>query len=128
VLVRNGRTTIPQRFAVDFIGVDSSGRAVRGDFRKSTNADWIGFGAEVLAIADGVVREMRDGIPDNTPLVEPPPPAALTLAAVGGNYVVLEVAANRFVHYLHLQRGSVSGESWATSPAWSDSWAVGQFG
>ena len=108
VLVENGRTTVPQRFAIDFIGLDSMGRGVRGDVRQSSNSDWIGFGADVLAVADGVVREARDGVVDNVPLVEPPPPAGLGLPDVGGNYVVLQLGANQFVHYVHLQRGSVS--------------------
>ena len=108
VLVQKGRITIPQRFAIDFIGLDSRGRGVRGEVRQSSNSDWIGFGADVLAVADGVVREARDGIVDNVPLVEPPLPAGLGLPDVGGNYVVLQLGAKQFVHYMHLQRGSVS--------------------
>jgi murein DD-endopeptidase MepM/ murein hydrolase activator NlpD len=108
VLVQNRRTTVPQRFAIDFIGLDSTGRGVRGDIRQSSNADWIGFGADVLVVADGVVHEARDGIVDNVPLVEPSPPAGLRLSDVAGNYVVLQLAANQFVHYVHLQRGSVT--------------------
>ena len=108
VLVQDGRTTIPQRFAIDFIGLDSSGRGVRGEVQQSSNSDWIGFGADVIAVADGVVREARDGIVDNVPLVEPPPPAGLEWQAVGGSYVVLQLGASQFVHYMHLQRGSVS--------------------
>jgi murein DD-endopeptidase MepM/ murein hydrolase activator NlpD len=108
VLARNGRVTIPQRFAVDWIGVDDEGRAVRGDFRKSANEDWVGFGADVIAVADGVVREARDGILDHAPFVEPPPPTAVTLEAVGGNYVLLELSRSRFAYYAHFQRNSVA--------------------
>jgi hypothetical protein len=107
LLARNGRVTIPQRFAVDWIGVDETGRAVRGDFQKSNNEDWVGFGAEVIAVADGVVRDMRDGVVDHAPLVEPPPPASVTLEAVGGNYVLLELSPNTFVYYAHLKQDSV---------------------
>jgi murein DD-endopeptidase MepM/ murein hydrolase activator NlpD len=108
VVAWNGRTTVPQRFAVDFIGLDANGRAVRGDFRTSANQDWVGFGAEVVAVADGVVRETQDGVIDHTPLVEPDPPAVLTAAALYGNYVVLDLGSNTFVHYAHLQRNSVT--------------------
>jgi peptidase M23-like protein len=107
-LAWNGRVTIPQRFAIDFLGLDTNGNAVRGDFRKSANEDWEGFGVEVVAVADGVVRDMQDGIADNLPLVEPPPPAEPTAAAGYGNFVILEVQSKTFVHYAHLQRGSVS--------------------
>lgn len=107
-LAFNGRVTIPQRFAIDFLGLYAEGNAVRGDFRKSANEDWKGFGAVVVAVADGVVREMQDGIADNMPLVEPPPPAEPTAAAGYGNYVILEIRSKTFVHYAHLQRNTVS--------------------
>jgi murein DD-endopeptidase MepM/ murein hydrolase activator NlpD len=108
VVAWNGRTTVPQRFAVDLIGLDANGRAVRGDFRDSANEDWVGFGSEVVAVADGVVRGMQDGVPDHAPLVEPDPPAALTPDALYGNYVVLDLGSDAFAHYAHLQRNSVT--------------------
>ncbi len=108
VLVESGRITIPQRYAIDFIGLDAAGRAVGRDVHGSSNADWVGFGAEVLAVADGTVREVRDGLADWAPLYEPPAPAGVGLQFAGGNYVVLELAGHRFVHYAHLQEGSVS--------------------
>jgi hypothetical protein len=113
VLMRNGRPTIPQRYAIDFMGLDQRGRLVAGDLKtstdlkRSTNADWVGFGAEVLAVADGVVREMRDGQPDHAPLFEPGPPKDPSLSAVGGNYVVVELPRGQFIHYVHLQLDSV---------------------
>lgn len=67
-LAENGRVTIPQRFAIDFIALDAAGRAVRADVRTPSNDNWIGFGADVLAVADGVVRDTQDGIVDNPPL------------------------------------------------------------
>lgn len=108
VLPPTARATIPQRFAVDFIGLDANGRAVRGDFRTSANADWIGFGAEVIAAAAGIVRDVRDGMPDNAPMAPVSPPAAPTAAATYGNYVVVDIGSGRFAHYAHLQRNSVS--------------------
>jgi murein DD-endopeptidase MepM/ murein hydrolase activator NlpD len=108
VLVKGRRITVPQRFAIDFMGLDATGRAVRGRLQGSSNADWVGFGAEVIAVADGVIREARDGVVDNPPLFEPGPPANVELPAVGGNYVVLQLAGTILVHYAHLQQGSVA--------------------
>ena len=107
-LVNERGAKIPQRYAIDFIGVDDHGSAVRGDFRKSANEDWIGFGQEVLAVVDGVVFEARDGLTDNQPLVEPPRPSSPSAAASYGNYVIVEVNDRTFVHYVHLQRTSVA--------------------
>jgi murein DD-endopeptidase MepM/ murein hydrolase activator NlpD len=104
-----GRTArIPQRYAIDFIGVDDNGRAVRGDFRKSSNNDWIGFGREILAVLDGTVYAARDGIVDNQPLVEPPRPSSPSAADTYGNYVIVRAGDGTFVHYAHLQQNSVA--------------------
>lgn len=108
LLARNGLVTIPQRFAVDWQGVDDAGRMVRGEFLTSANEDWVGFGTEVVAVADGLVRGVRDGIVDHAPLTEPGPPADVTQDDVGGNYVVLELNPRTFVYYSHLQRNSVA--------------------
>ena len=108
VLVDERGARLPQRYAIDFIGVDDNGRAVRGDFRKSANKDWIGFGQEIVASSDGVVYATRDGLPDNQPLAELPRPASPSAADTHGNYVIIEVNDRLFVHYAHLQRDSVA--------------------
>jgi hypothetical protein len=106
-LVNEGGARIPQRYAIDFIGVDESGKAVRGDYRKSTNEDWIGFGIEIQAGVDGVVHAARDGLIDNQPLVQLPPPASPSASDTYGNYVIIAVNDHTFVHYAHMQRNSV---------------------
>jgi murein DD-endopeptidase MepM/ murein hydrolase activator NlpD len=105
-LAGNGRVTIPQRFAIDFLGLDAQGRAVRRAAKGSANEDWIGFGAEVLAVGDGLVRDARDGVADRAPLAVSGPPASTTARGLYGNFVVLETGGV-FVHYAHLQHGSL---------------------
>lgn len=86
------------------------GRAIRpdlADISKSQHADWIGYGADVLAVADGVVRDVRDGQLEHAPLTPQPEPESLTAHGLFGNYVVLEIAPGAFATYAHLQRGSV---------------------
>ena len=107
-LVHDGRLKIPQRYAIDFLGVDENFRIVRGEVTKSTNRDWIGFAAEVVAAHDGVVRETRDGVADNAPLQELGPPLNPSAGATYGNFVIIEVNATTFLHYAHLQRNSVA--------------------
>lgn len=106
----NGQLTIPQRYALDLVGVDPAGHAMRPgvkDIRQSSYADWIGYGTDVLAVADGVVRGARDGEKEHRPLEPQPEPASLTSNGLFGNYVVLEIAPGVFASYAHLQRGSV---------------------
>lgn len=111
LVAANGRRTIPQRYAIDFFGLDPAFHAVRTDREKidqSTVADWAGFDTEVLAVADGVVRDRRDGEPDNKPLAPLAAPDDLTARTLYGNFVVLEIAPHVFVHYAHLRTGSVT--------------------
>ncbi|WP_266158293.1 M23 family metallopeptidase [Dyella silvatica] len=106
----NGALTIPQRYALDLVGVDDHGHAIRAgvkNIQQSTYADWIGYGADVLAVADGVVRNTRDGEAEHQPLTGQPEPTSLTAHGLFGNYVVLEIKPGVFASYAHLQRGSV---------------------
>ena len=106
----NGALTIPQRYALDLVGLDAHGHAMRAgvkDIQKSTYADWVGYGTDVLAVADGVVRKVRDGEQEHQPLSPQPEPTSLTTNGLFGNYVVLEIEPGVFASYAHLQRGSV---------------------
>ncbi|GAA0681056.1 M23 family metallopeptidase [Dyella marensis] len=106
----NGDLTIPQRYALDLVGVDDAGHAMRPgvkDMQKTTYADWIGYGAEVIAVADGVVRDTRDGEQEHKPLSPQPEPSSLTADGLFGNYVVLELQPGVFATYAHLKKGSV---------------------
>ncbi|WP_439448288.1 M23 family metallopeptidase [Stenotrophomonas sp. ATs4] len=107
----NGDLTIPQRFALDLVGVDEQGRAVRPDakdLQHIRHPDWVGYAAPVLAVADGTVRAIRDGQPEHAPLTPQPEPASLSAEGLFGNYVVLEIAPDVFASYAHLRAGSVS--------------------
>jgi hypothetical protein len=108
MLVHGRRITVPQRYAIDFLGLDGNGRGTRRALTGSSNGDWFGFGADVVAAVDSLVLEARDGIADNPPLFEPPPPRTVELSDAGGNYVVLDLGRRRFIHYAHLQQGSVT--------------------
>jgi hypothetical protein len=99
-----GNITIPQRFAIDFLQVDSAGNSFKGD--RSKNANFIAYGKEVLAVGDGIVVQTKDSIPENTegPMSRAVP---VTLITIGGNHVVLDLGNDRFAFYAHLQPGSL---------------------
>lgn len=107
----NGQLTIPQRYALDLVGVDARGRVMSDkitDIRQGRHADWFGYGAEVIAVADGVVVSTRNDQQEHNPLEPQPEPVALTTDGLFGNYVVLKIAPGVFAGYAHLQRGSVA--------------------
>jgi len=69
------------------------------------NAARYSWGQEVLAVADGVVAEIKDGIPEN--VMGSAPPIEITLETLPGNYVVLDIGGGRYATYAHLQPGEM---------------------
>jgi len=100
--VVDGRARIAQRFAIDWVKLGPDGRLFHGD--KAANANWYGFGADVLAVADATVSAAHDGIPENKPSDKRAVP--ITLVTIGGNYLILDLGAGRYAFYAHLQPGS----------------------
>jgi hypothetical protein len=112
-VIRVGDDTVPhlaQRFAIDWVQMDARGEYAR-DHRGRRNADWYGYGAPVLAVADARVAAVVDGIPDNTP-GEGSRAVPMRVATVLGNYVVLDLgsgqgAEHRYALYGHLKPGTL---------------------
>ena len=99
----NGSLHDAQRFAIDWVKVDSGGRTFSGD--EKNNRSYYAYGKEALAAADGIVTEIKDGIPENVP--GPDRAVPITLETVGGNHVILDLGGGRFAFYAHFQPGSL---------------------
>jgi hypothetical protein len=92
-----GKARIPARFAVDWVKLGPDGREFHDDGTIATNH--YAYGADVLAVADGVVTASVDRFP------EPTTPVSFDNEA--GNYLSVDIGAGRFAVYEHLQPGSV---------------------
>lgn len=99
----NGREVLPERFAMDFIQVDENNLAFSGDVNKNEN--WIGWGQEILAVADGTVFSTLDEQPTNTVFQSEGLPS--TVPEGGGNQVILDIGDSQFAGYMHMQAGSL---------------------
>jgi murein DD-endopeptidase MepM/ murein hydrolase activator NlpD len=104
VLALDGHVAIGQRFAIDYLRVDSTGSSRHGDPQKNTS--YYAYGTELLAVADGIVAGTKDGIPENVPGANSRA-VPITLETVGGNFVAIEVAKGRYALYAHVQPGSL---------------------
>jgi Peptidase family M23 len=96
------RIATAETFAIDSAKVrhdrifDGDGKAVE---------QYYGFGEDVLAIADGTVVSVHDGMSDQTPFVLMIPKSK---SDYGGNNVMLEIAPNVFAWYAHLRARSIA--------------------
>jgi hypothetical protein len=100
--VDGARVVKIETFAIDWIRLEGK-RFFAGDGTR--NEDYFAFGADVLAVADGAVVFIRDGIPEETP--NEPPTTVHQPLDYGGNEVVLELAPGVYAFYAHLQPGSI---------------------
>ena len=100
--VVQGHVYFPERFAIDFVQFGANGMTYSGDPKK--NQSYHCYGADALAVDDGVVVATKDGIPENIPgsLAIP-----ITLGNMGGNYVLLKIGRDRYAFYAHLIPGSI---------------------
>lgn len=99
---QDGRDRIPGRFAIDFVKVAPDGTITRGDANKP--ADALGYGDDVLAVADARVVTARDGMAEAASIDANGKHARDDAA---GNHVVLELSPGLYVFYEHLKPGSL---------------------
>jgi murein DD-endopeptidase len=100
----DARAVISQRFAIDWVRLGDDGTTFHGD--KLDNKNYYAYGVDALAVADGVVTETKDGIPENIP-GEKSRAVPITLETVGGNHVIIDIGNGCFAFYAHLQPGSL---------------------
>jgi len=100
----NGGLYFAQRFAINWMQLDQNGRFINGD--ASDVRGYVGYGAQVLAVADGTVVGIEDSLEDQKP-GSLPDPATITIDNVDGNHIVLDLGGGVYAFYAHLQKGSL---------------------
>jgi hypothetical protein len=108
LLSLNGHFTLAQRFAIDWEQVDAENRVVKGDTKVLSN--YVIYGREVLAVADGTVVSSRNDRPEQVPGALP---QGMTIDQADGNFVVLDIGGGNYVLYAHMQPGSVMAKAGA---------------
>lgn len=106
LLVVDGRAQISRRYAIDWLKLEN-GAAFYGD--EGDARSYHAYGEDVLAVDDGTVVTVIDGIPDNKPRTAAgfSPAVLLTQETIGGNFIALDLGGGQFATYSHLQPGSL---------------------
>lgn len=106
VLALDGHVASGQRFAIDFLQVDTAGSSHRPGSDPSKNASYYAYGTPLHAVADGIVAATKDSIPENVPGANSRA-VKIDLVTVGGNYVGIDVGGGKYALYAHVQPGSL---------------------
>jgi murein DD-endopeptidase len=100
----NGHAYISQRLAIDWVQLNPDGKTYRGD--PSDNKNYRAYGAEIQAVSEGVVTQVKDGIPQNIPGADSRA-VPMTLETISGNHVIMDIGNGLYAFYAHMQPGSV---------------------
>ena len=102
VAIDGVRIETAETFAVDWAKAKTD-RLFDDDGKKVEQ--YYGFGEDVLAVADGTVVSVHDGMPDQTPFVFMVPKSK---SDYGVNNLMLELAPSVFAWYAHLRQDSIT--------------------
>lgn len=94
-----GKSSYPQRFAIDWTYVGDDGYFADDDIKQNKN--WKSYGVELISVADGTVVETKDEIIENEPLSENMA-VKITRETIAGNYIVIDIGNNIYAVYGHL--------------------------
>jgi biotin carboxyl carrier protein len=100
----DGHAYISQRYAIDWVEAYPDGKTFQGD--EKDNKSYKIYGAEIHSVADGVVTETKDAIPQNVPNAETHA-VPITLETIGGDHVIVDIGGGRYAFYAHMQPGSL---------------------
>ena len=105
----NGKLNNSQRYAIDWKRVNDQGAFYAGD--RTKNEDYVDYGADVFAVADGTVVGVLDNVDANAPGIlpaqDPTLAAKLTVENVDGNHVILDLGGGVWAMYAHFIKGSI---------------------
>jgi murein DD-endopeptidase MepM/ murein hydrolase activator NlpD len=115
------RWAIPEEFALDIARLGGDGLSHKGDGTRFE--DYYGYGADILAAADGRVIETENDQPEDPAAMQRPNESqeayfsrlqkeqagrlSKGMTVVTGNYVLIDHGQSEYSFYAHLQPGSV---------------------
>jgi len=105
VIVLNGKPRVPERYAIDWIKLGDDGDSYSGD--RYRNSSYHAYDVPILAVADGKIVTVKDGLPENVPHTKKLA-VAMTLVNVAGNHIVEDIGGGLYAGYAHFIPGSIT--------------------
>jgi murein DD-endopeptidase MepM/ murein hydrolase activator NlpD len=103
-VVLGGRMTQDGRHAIDWKRMEN-GASFSGP--EGDIASYYSNGQHVLAVANGTVVKIKDGIPNNRAGHVGAEALNLSIETIAGNVIVLDLGSGQYAYYAHLQPGSL---------------------
>lgn len=100
----NGWLWVAERYAIDYVQINESGRLFDGD--KTKLESYAYYGAEILAVADGPIVSMKTDLVEQVPGTAP---TGLQVNEYGGNNVIQDIGNGHYAFYAHLQADNPLG-------------------
>lgn len=117
ILPLNGQLNATERYAIDWVQLNPAmqadpasipeGQMPTFDGDPTANDSYLAYDADLLAVADGKVVAMSDGMPDSTPQHLP---EGLSVHQLGGNYLIIDIGNGFYAFYGHVKAGSFTVE------------------
>jgi hypothetical protein len=98
----NGAFWFAERFAIDYVRLTADARMFTGE--RTDLASYPYYGADVVAVADGPVVAVVDGLPEQAPGANP---QGLQLDQYAGNRVIQDIGGGNYAMYAHLKTATV---------------------
>jgi hypothetical protein len=105
VIVLNGKPRVPERYAIDWIKLGDDGDSYSGDRYK--NSSYHAYDVPILAVADGKIVTVKDGLAENVPHTKKLA-VAMTLVNVAGNHIIEDIGGGLYAGYAHFIPGSIT--------------------
>ncbi len=107
MLVINGRAFIAQRYAIDWVQVQTvDGKVTTWKGPEDQNASYFCYDQPIYSVGDGTVADASDGMAENVPH-SGKHAVPIGFDNAGGNHVVVEIAPHRYAFYAHMRPGTV---------------------
>ncbi len=101
VMAVNGEIRVPERFAIDWVQIDSSNKLLTGPGDKLESYPY--YGDTIYSAAAGKVVNVYDEAPEQTPGKI----TGINTLNIGGNMIVVDIGGGNFAFYAHLRKGSL---------------------